>query len=400
MHHSTSYSNHGALLVDEPTKPPTTRPTSTPADQQPINLTYIQPILTMSAYRAYVSHTFEACVPSLTSNSYANGYMTSTGPNENIYQDVPIFLPQNIATGLPPSLLRYVHRNDYQSLHGPSNVTTNQHIGFRQSPPEYVGRPNEPMESARGPAHHGQVGPGHAHCRVPFYEPRNIAAGLPPIAWRYYPNNAYLAPHRIPTDYTHGNLGLRTYPVDIDLRPNRSIPVGPVPRPHHIRLSKHRSEALGLTATEVPPNTPSGGSIGCSGSKKVRWGPVLTECPTVERRLQRGSIRDSTKQTFMTVPFAVSLGFDGEEYIVRFSPIPAHDATLQNFETELEIAIPENRRPHFRSWLDTGYKLRIQRLTKRATVAIDDEDLSVRNAAFGGFMNCVFRDATVRVIWF
>jgi hypothetical protein len=135
MHHSTSYSNHGALLVDEPTKPPTTRPTSTPADQQPINLTYIQPILTMSAYGAYVSHTFEACVPSLTSNSYANGYMTSTGPNENIYQDVPILLPQHIATGLPPSLLRYVHRNDYQSLHGPSNITTHQHIGF---PPEYV----------------------------------------------------------------------------------------------------------------------------------------------------------------------------------------------------------------------------------------------------------------------
>jgi hypothetical protein len=102
----------------------------------------------------------------------------------------------------------------------------------------------------------------------------------------------------------------------------------------------------------------------------------------------------------MTVPFTVSFGFDGEEYIVRFSPIPAHDATLQNFEPELENAIPDNRRPHFRSWLDTGYKLRIQRLTKRATVAIDDEDLSVRNAAFGGFMNCVFRDATVRVIWF
>jgi hypothetical protein len=235
---------------------------------------------------------------------------------------------------------------------------------------------------------------------VPIYEPGNIGAGLPPIAWRYYTNNLYQVPHNIPTDHSQRNLGLRTYQADIDLRRNHPKPVKPGPLPDNIWLSEHASEQLGLTASEVPPDTPSVASIDGSGSKKVRWALVLTECTTGEWGPQRSSIRDCSKPTFMTVPFTVSFAFDGEEYIVRFSPLPAPDATVQKFETELEKAVPENLRPHFRAWLDTGYKLRIQRLTKRATVAMDDEDLSARNAAFGGFMNCVFRDATVRVIWF
>jgi hypothetical protein len=83
----------------------------------------------------------------------------------------------------------------------------------------------------------------------------------------------------------------------------------------------------------------------------------------------------------------------GEPYTISFQPDHATDATLKNFEAELDKAVPQSLRHHLRSVLNIGYTLRIQRLTRRATLLIEGDD-DVREASFKAFLNAVFRDAT------
>jgi pantothenate kinase type III len=98
----------------------------------------------------------------------------------------------------------------------------------------------------------------------------------------------------------------------------------------------------------------------------------------------------------MTLPFTVLFTLAGEPYTISFQPVHATDATLTNFEAELAKAVPETLRHHLRSTLNMGYALCIRRLMRRAKLLIEGDD-DAREASFKAFLNCVFRDATVRL---
>jgi hypothetical protein len=100
-----------------------------------------------------------------------------------------------------------------------------------------------------------------------------------------------------------------------------------------------------------------------------------------------------------TTPFNVCLRLGSEEYTVRFASLPVMHATLGNFEAELMNAVPIKYQELVRLNFSAGYKLRIRRLLHTATAVFDSEEPTDREAVFYAFLNCVFREANVTVVW-
>jgi hypothetical protein len=73
-------------------------------------------------------------------------------------------------------------------------------------------------------------------------------------------------------------------------------------------------------------------------------------------------------------------------------------ATLGNFEEKLFGTVPAEDNQYICRYLKTQYQLRLHRILGTATAAIggDDDD---RHAAFNAFLNVVYREATVCLVW-
>jgi hypothetical protein len=134
-----------------------------------------------------------------------------------------------------------------------------------------------------------------------------------------------------------------------------------------------------------------------TGPKKVRWALGSTVTHTNNNRPRRSILRAVSSKNVMTVPFTVSFRLNSKEYTVAFEPVNGSNFNLGNFECQLAKAVPDGLKPHLRSTLEIGYTLRVQRLMRTATALIEGMDEEVREASFQAFLNCVFRNANVRL---
>jgi hypothetical protein len=137
---------------------------------------------------------------------------------------------------------------------------------------------------------------------------------------------------------------------------------------------------------------------GTMDRRTVRWSGFPP--PRSRSRPPKGSILRSTPSVARkTSPFSVTFEIAAEVFTVRFFSEPANIATLENFETALEKATPAEFKQRLRQKLKSGYGLQFRRLLRTATAIIIDEDSALRQAAFNRFLNSVFNDAAVTLIW-
>jgi hypothetical protein len=137
---------------------------------------------------------------------------------------------------------------------------------------------------------------------------------------------------------------------------------------------------------------------GTMDRRTVRWSGFPP--PRSRRGPHKGSILRSTRSVARnTSPFSVTFEIAAEVFTVRFFSEPASIATLENFETALEKATPSEFKQRLRQRLKSGYGLQFRRLLRTATAIIIDEDSALRQAAFNRFLNSVFNDAAVTLIW-
>jgi hypothetical protein len=139
-------------------------------------------------------------------------------------------------------------------------------------------------------------------------------------------------------------------------------------------------------------------SNGKKDRRTVRWS-VLPP-PRSRRGPYKGSILRSTSSVVRkTSPFSVTFEIAAEVFTVRFFSEPANIATLENFETALEKATPFEFKQRLRQKLKSGYGLQFRRLLRTGTAIMMDEDSVLRQAAFNRFLNSVFLDADVSLVW-
>jgi hypothetical protein len=101
----------------------------------------------------------------------------------------------------------------------------------------------------------------------------------------------------------------------------------------------------------------------------------------------------------MTCPFVVTFVLQGARYMVHFSAARAENATLEHFEKALLAVVPPAQWSYFRKRLDFTYTLQVKRLGQSAGTIITGEDRKERQSAFNTFLNVVFRQATVQLVW-
>jgi hypothetical protein len=222
---------------------------------------------------------------------------------------------------------------------------------------------------------------------------------LLPATW--YPNNRYNWHHWIDTPgensrelsgnliTTDGRSGFRQEHHQQVMQPS----------PTADRCDAMRQSGKAQTGEpQIEPNN-SQAMLNCGYSRKmVRFDPAFSQRNNT--RLRHHSIlRRRSEDVFMTTPFSVTFHHLGHQYIVQFPSIPAKNASIENFESCLLAAVPKDQWPCLRASLDEFYKLRIRRLLRTATAIISGDDSDCRAAAFTGFLNCVFAEATVSLVW-
>jgi hypothetical protein len=149
---------------------------------------------------------------------------------------------------------------------------------------------------------------------------------------------------------------------------------------------------------KIEPNNSQAVHNGGDIRKLVRFGHASSQ-PNNTRYRQQSILRRCAGIPFQTTPFSVKFWILGHRYQVEFPSVPAENATIENFEKCLLDAVPKDERPCLRASLDEYYKLRMRRLLRTATAIISGDDTACRAAAFTGFLNCVFAEATVSLVW-
>jgi hypothetical protein len=217
---------------------------------------------------------------------------------------------------------------------------------------------------------------------------------LPPISWIIYTHNHYGALHNPPILSHPQNTRVSQHESD---NARRQAVVAPLPRSAPIMTCGRKNEDSTLDSSQFARTPRTTISQPAAGPKKVRWALGSTGTHTNNNRPQRSILRAGCSKNVMTVPFTVSFRLNSKEYTVAFEPVNGSNFKLGNFECQLAKAVPDGLKPHLRTTLEIGYKLRVQRLMRTATALIEGIDEEIREASFQAFLNCVFRDATVRM---
>jgi hypothetical protein len=218
---------------------------------------------------------------------------------------------------------------------------------------------------------------------------------LLPAIW--YPNTPYNWQH--PIDTTRANCGEQS--ANHGRSGHRREPHQPVMQPSATAYRCDAQRPSGSAQTSDPKIEPNNSQAVVNGGyppKVVRFGQASSQRNNTRLR-QRSILRHCSENLFNTTPFSVTFCILGHHYQVEFPSVPAKNATIENFEKCLLAAVPEDERPCLRASLDDAYKLQIRRLLSTATAIISGDDSECREAAFTGFLNCVFAEATVRLVW-
>jgi hypothetical protein len=177
-------------------------------------------------------------------------------------------------------------------------------------------------------------------------------------------------------------------------KPKQRIHAPPSMTNHSSRQCQTPEPHMDQRVVEVTANP----TMQTAARKAVHWSPLPGErgsTPTAKR----GILRYTPSVVRQTTPFSISLWLGPDEFTVHFESVPAIHAKLEKFEAELLNAVPPEYKELLRVNLDAGYKLRVRRFLHTATAVFDSEDPSDRGAVFYAFLNCVFRDAKVTLIW-
>jgi hypothetical protein len=163
-------------------------------------------------------------------------------------------------------------------------------------------------------------------------------------------------------------------------------------QPHRLNCgveeTKQSHEVPSFTTTKEPR---------IASRKRVHWAPMSTPLSQTVH-CTHGILHASQANNYMTTPFTVAFRLGCNTYIVRLSSFPMTHATLGNFEETLFGAVPAEDHQYLCRYLKTQYQLRLHRILGTATAAIGG-DGNDRQAAFNAFLNVVYRDATVCLVW-
>jgi hypothetical protein len=166
-------------------------------------------------------------------------------------------------------------------------------------------------------------------------------------------------------------------------------PVVPLPHALKERDMRERKPALKHAGKTLQ---------GSTQGKCVHWKDERASCMDFGK-YRRMFVRQSPARHIMTAPFTISFNIGGDDYTVHFEPVETSADLLVKFENELERCVSDHQKAMLRLAISRGYALHFRRPLRTSTTKVDDHEYCLREAAFNGFVNAVFSQASVTMEW-